>query len=163
MNAIFSPCGLYRYRLERDLGRAGPTAAMIGVNPSIANDDRNDQTIRKDIGFGERHGWGRLIKGNLFSLVSTDIKGLRRLETPRDPINDEHLAQIMRDADLVVACWAPPRKCPRHLQSRWRRVVAIAAEVGTTLHCIGTTSEGHPRHPLMTAYDTPLTVWEIPA
>ena len=163
MNAIFSPCGLYRYRLERDLGRPGLTVAMIGVNPSIANDDRNDQTIRKDIGFGDRHAWGRLIKGNLFALVSTDIKGLRRLETGRDPINDDHLRQIMVDADLVVACWGPPSKVPSHLRPRWRTVAAISDAVGKPLHCLGTTKDGHPRHPLMTAYATPLTLWERPA
>lgn len=160
--AIFSPCGRFRYRLERDLGRPGPTVAMIGVNPSTATAEQNDATIRKDIGFGERLGWGRLIKGNLFSLVSTDIKGLRQLESPRDPENDGHLAQIMRDADLVVACWGPPEKAPPHLRRRWRRVVAIAGEVGKPLHCLGLTSAGHPRHPLMTPYSTPLTAWTPP-
>ncbi|SFS42482.1 DUF1643 domain-containing protein [Brevundimonas viscosa] len=162
MNAVFSPCGLYRYRLERDLGRAGPTVAMIGVNPSIANDDRNDQTIRKDIGFGERHGWGRLIKGNLFALVSTDIKGLRRLETGRDPVNDDHLRQIMADADIVVACWGPPAKVPSHLRGRWRTVAAISDAVGRPLHCLGITKDGHPRHTLTTGYAVPLTLWERP-
>ena len=162
MSAVFSECGRKRFRLERDLGREGPTVAMLGVNPSMAGAEANDATIRKDIGFGERLGWGRLIKGNLFALVSTDIKGLRVLTTGRDIENDAHLEQIMRDADIVVACWGPPEKVPAHLRNRWLRVVQIAAEIGKPLHCIGTTSGGHPRHPLMTPYSTPLTVWSPP-
>lgn len=52
MSAIISECGLYRVRLERDLGRAGPAVAILGVNPSTADATANDATIRKDIGFG---------------------------------------------------------------------------------------------------------------
>lgn len=162
MNAIFSPCGKHRYRLERDLGRDGPTVAIIGVNPSIANAERNDPTITKDIGFGARHGWGKLIKGNLFSLVSTDIKGLRALQTPRDTLNDAHLSLIFKEADLVVAAWGPASKVPPHLRSRWRAVVRLAADAGKELLCFGTAQDGQPRHTLMLAYDTPLTVWSPP-
>lgn len=34
MSAILSPCGLYRYRLERTVGMEGPVYAFFGVNPS---------------------------------------------------------------------------------------------------------------------------------
>ena len=34
MSAIVSPCGLYRYRLERTVGMAGPVYAFFGINPS---------------------------------------------------------------------------------------------------------------------------------
>lgn len=166
MSAIFSEGGeesaLFRYRLERDLGRDGPTVAVFGVNPSKAGVLVNDQTIRKDIGFGERHGWGRLIKGNKFALRSTDINGLRTAADPRGPENDAHLEQIMRDADLHVAAWGPLAKLPPHLRKRWRTVVAIADRVGCRLHCLGTVQDGQPRHPLTTGYDTPLTLWQRP-
>lgn len=161
-SAILSPCGTWRYRLERDLGRAGPSAAIYGVNPSIADATVNDHTIRKDMGFGERHGWGRLIKGNKFAFRSTDIKGLRTAPDPRGPENDAHLEQIMRDADVHIAAWGPLGKLPPHLRRRWRTVLSIAEHVGITFLCFGTAQDGQPRHTLMLAYDTPLVAWRPP-
>jgi len=162
MSAIFSDCGTWRYRLERDLGRQGPTVALLGVNPSTADAETNDQTIRKDIGFGDRHGWGRIIKGNLFGFCAKDITKLRSAPDPVGPDNDAHLRQIMRDADLVIACWGPKAKLPPTLRTRWYQVARIADEAGKALHCFGVAQDGHPRHTLMIAYATPLIEWKRP-
>ena len=164
MSAIFSPCRTWRYRLERDLGRTGPTVAILGVNPSTADEETNDQTIRKDIGFGQRLGWGRLIKGNMFAFRSTDIRGLRPLRN-QDAVgleNDDHLERIMRDADQVIAAWGPASKLPLGLRRRWRAVAEIADLVGKPLWCFGTAGDGQPLHTLMLAYDTPLVRWRRP-
>lgn len=163
MSAIFSDCGFYRYRLERDLGHDGPVAALFGVNPSKAGAEANDQTIRKDIGFAHRHGWGRIIKANKFAWIDTNVKGLRAARDPVGPENDAHLEQIMRDADVLVACWGPLAKLPSVLRRRWYKVARIADAVGKPLMCLGTANDGHPRHTLTLAYDTPLTEWKRPA
>jgi hypothetical protein len=162
MSAIISDCGLFRYRLERELGYSGPTVAILGVNPSTADATINDQTIRKDIGFGERLGWGRIIKGNEFAFRSTDVKGLRTARDPIGPENDAHLDQIMRDADLVIAAWGPLAKLPAALRGRWKDVVRMADRVGRKLHCFGVADDGQPRHTLMLSYATPLTEWQAP-
>jgi hypothetical protein len=162
VSAIFSLCRTWRYRLERDLERAGPSVALIGVNPSIAAEEVNDQTIRKDMGFGQRLGWGRIIKGNKFAFCSTDIKGLRTAPDPRGPDNDAHLEQIMRDADQVIACWGPLGKLPPQLRRRWRTVAALADRIDKPLWCFGTAQDGQPLHTLMLAYDTPLIPWKRP-
>jgi hypothetical protein len=161
-SAILSDDGVYRWRLERGLGRIGPTAALIGVNPSTADAAINDQTIRKDMGFGARLGWGRIIKGNKFGYRATDVTELRRAHDPIGPDNDAHLRQIMADADIVVACWGPLAKLPPHLRRRWYKVCRIADEVGRQLWCFGTAQDGQPRHTLMLAYDTPLMPWTRP-
>lgn len=162
MSAVFSPCRTWRYRLDRDLGRDGPTVAILGVNPSTADETTNDATIRKDIGFGARHGWGALIKGNLFAFRSTDIKGLRTAVDPRGPENDAYLRQMMVEASIVVAAWGPAAKLPPVLRKRWMTVVKMAADLHVPLYCFGTAQDGQPRHTLMLAYDTPLTVWKAP-
>jgi hypothetical protein len=162
-SAVLSSCGLYRYRLERDLGRDGPTVAILSVNPSTADATIDDQTIRKDMGFGERLGWGRIIKGNKFAWRATDVKALRTARDPIGPDNDAHLEQIMRDADLHIVAWGPLAKLPPPLRRRWRSVAAIGDVVGCRLMCWGTAQDGHPRHPLMLAYATPLIEWERPA
>ncbi len=161
-SAVISPCGLYRYRLERS-GLAGAGAiAWIMVNPSTADATADDATIRRVIGFTERLGGGWAIVGNKFAYRATDIKELRRVSDPRGPDNDQHLAEIMRSAPIVIAAWGPLAKLPDHLRKRWRTVCRIADEAGATLMCLGTAQDGQPRHPLMLASDTPLTPWERP-
>jgi len=45
--AIISPCGQFRYRLERDTSTCGGITAVIMVNPSTADATQDDATIRK--------------------------------------------------------------------------------------------------------------------
>lgn len=160
--AIFSECGTWRYRLERRIADHGVIAAIFGVNPSTAGAVIDDASSRKLIGFGRRLGWQAYILGNPFSFVSTDVNGLRASRDPIGPENDRHIEQIMRDADIHVAAWGALSKLPETLRGRWKEIVRIADRVGCELHCIGTNADGHPRHPLMTAYDTPLTKWSVP-
>ncbi|MDV2988532.1 UNVERIFIED_CONTAM: DUF1643 domain-containing protein [Methylobacteriaceae bacterium AG10] len=164
MSAILSPCGLYRYRLERDLGGllAGPTLAWIMVNPSTADAETDDATIRKVIGFSQRLGAGRLIVGNLFAFRATDIKALR---TAADPVGldaDRHLRAIFEAAVRIIVAWGPVAKVPPHLRTRWRRPVEFAHALGRELMCLGTAQDGHPLHPLMLGYDRPLVPWSPP-
>lgn len=159
--AVLSDCGLYRYTLERHLG-AGPKALILGVNPSTADAEIDDHTIRKDMGFARKHGWGRVLKGNLFAYRSTDIKGLRGVPDPNGPYNDYYLHAMMREADIVVAAWGPTSKLPPDLRYRWREVVGIAARAGKPLMCFGTAKDGQPLHTLMLSYALPLIPWSPP-
>jgi hypothetical protein len=162
MSAVISSCGHYRYRLERDVGPSGPAVAILGVNPSTADAVIDDPTIRKDVGFGKRLGWSRIIKGNKFAFRSTNVKTLRLLDDPVGPLNDDHLARIMLEADIVVAAWGPLAKLPKPLRERWRDVVSMASRLGKQLQCFGTAMDGQPRHTLMIAYDTPMREWQVP-
>lgn len=158
MSAILSPCEFHRYRLDRLLGD-GPSVALIGVNPATADARINDQTIRKDMGFARLHGWGRIIKANKFSYRAKDVRELARCAEPNGPEADAYLRAILAEADQVVACWGPLSKLPRPLRQRWLAVLAMAREAGKPLWCFGTAQDGQPRHTLMLAYETPLTIW----
>ena len=159
-SAILSQCETWRYRLERTLNSSsGPVAAIIGVNPSTADAKVDDQTIRKDIGFGRRLGWSRIIKGNLFAYRATDVRKLKDVVDPIGPDNDMHLEQIFRDADVLIAAWGPKAKLPRRLQPRYLEIIRIADRVAKPLLCFGRSGDGMPRHTLMLPYATPLEVW----
>mgnify|MGYP000368458646 CR=1 FL=1 len=163
MSAVFSECGQYRLRLDREVDLfGGPTAALIGVNPSKANGTENDATIRKDIGFAKRFGWSHIIKGNEFAWCATDVRELAYVDDPVGSENDAYLRQIMAEADIIVPCWGPLAKVPKRFRSRWLEVVGIADELSKPLWCIGTVADGQPRHTLMTPYTTPLTEWKRP-
>ena len=89
MSAVISDCGQYRYRLERNTVGGGATAVIM-VNPSTADATENDATIRKPIGFGQHHRWGRLLVGNLFAYRATDVRKVGRGFDPIGPDNDDH-------------------------------------------------------------------------
>lgn len=163
MSAVLSPCGAYRYRLDRDLGRTDPVALVIMVNPSTADATADDPTIRKLKGFGRVYGWGRLMVGNLFAYRSTDVRALRDTIDPVGKDNDMHLLHMMRQADVIVVAWGPVAKQPRPLRERYSRIMHLSRCAGKPLFSIGPTAkDGHPKHPLMLPYSLELQPWTDP-
>lgn len=158
-SAIISPCGLYRYRLERQSPGDGQTTVIM-VNPSTADATQDDATIRKLIGFGQRHQWGRIVVGNLFAYRATDVRDLQRVRDPIGPHNDTYLLDMLREADRVIVAWGPVTKQPKHLRDRYRRIEQMARMVSRELSSIGEPAKcGHPKHPLMLPYNSPILPW----
>lgn len=161
MSAIISPCGLYRYRLERDVQMAGIVVALFGVNPSTADATVNDATIRKDIGFAKVHGWRKIIKGNVFPFRATKVFELATCSNPLGTDNETYLRAIADEADLLVPCWGNQSKVPKALRHHFDRTLEILSKTGRPLMHFGLTDSGDPKHPLFLPYDTPLTNWNL--
>lgn len=163
MSAIISPCGLYRYRLDRPDVFGDFSTAVIMVNPSTADAVENDATIRKLIGFRNRYGWGNLIVGNLFAYRTKDVREFGRVSDPIGPDNDYHLRHILGAAQSVIVAWGPLSKQPKALRERWRAIAALAQPLGKPLLSIGPTAKcGHPCHPLMLSYELAPRSWTVP-
>lgn len=166
MSAVLSSCGTYRYRLERDISGgllAGRAVAFVMVNPSTADAETDDATIRKVKGFAARMGAGRVIVGNLFAFRATDINALKTAPDPVGPENDEHLKRILAEAGTCVVAWGALSKLPPHLRQRWIRLANMAAFLGVRLQCLGTAKDGHPLHPCMIGYERPVLAWKEPS
>lgn len=165
MSAIISPCGTYRYRLERVLpaGPGSPTVAVVMVNPSTADAEKDDATIRSLTRLGNYNGWGKLIVGNLFAYRATDVRELATAADPKGPDNGYRLAEIFLDADEVVFAWGSLGKLPPTLRNHWRDVDKLARSMHSLPLAIGKTcKDGHPGHPLFLPRDTPLYIWDAP-
>lgn len=162
MTAIISPCGAYRYRLERVIADQGRVASVIMVNPSTADATENDATIRKLIGFGQRLGWSKVIVGNLFAYRATDVNELAQCDDPGGPLNAGHLLRIMIDSEITIVAWGASGKLPPQLRQAWRSVVALARALNRPLQCWGRCNDGQPRHPVMLGYGEWLIEWEQP-
>lgn len=156
MSAIFSPCGTFRYRLEREVQPGGIVYAYFGVNGSTAGTVENDQTVRKWIGFTFRNGGQRFIVGNAFAFCSKDVRALVRAADPIGPDNDAHLAKIIQDADQLVPCWGSRDKLPSPLHSRLDWLSRLLLDSGKPIKGFGLTKSGDPLHPQMLGYSTPL-------
>ena len=75
--ATWSEDRKYRYSLIRRSGFVGDSMVLfIMLNPSTADEDNNDPTIRRCVGFANRWGYDWLYICNLSPLRSTDPKGM---------------------------------------------------------------------------------------
>lgn len=68
---MISDCGQYRYKLTRRWGDGEQKGLFIGLNPSIADAEIDDPTIRRCIGFSSRFGCDELVVVNLFAYRAT--------------------------------------------------------------------------------------------
>lgn len=138
--AVFSPCRRYRYLLWRVWRPGDKLVAFIGLNPSTADETANDPTVRRCIGFAERWGYGGLVMLNLFAFRATDPKVMKAEPEPVGPENDQAIWNAAMAVDQVIAAWGTHGE---H-QGRDKRVRGQLQN----LYCLGTTKDGHPRHPL---------------
>lgn len=161
MSAVLSPCGLYRYRLERDVQMEGKVFAFFGVNPSTADASTDDATVRKWIGFTKVNGGRRFIVGNVWPLRATDVKRLatapRWLDIERE--NTRHILAMVGEADVLVPCWGDRAKVPREMHNEIDALLSLLIGSGKPVMHFGLTKGGDPKHPLMLGYATPLTPW----
>lgn len=155
-DALIDPTGRYRYWLARgwqDPGAAdfGGIALWIMLNPSTADAQKDDPTIRRVVQFTKRWGYGRAVVANLFAFRATSP-----LDIPVDEAEaigagcNLYIRTLIRGARLVVAAWGSPAS-PRlsaMMRPRVALVRELAREAGVTLHAIGVTHAGAPKHPL---------------
>jgi hypothetical protein len=150
--AEISPCGRYRYRLERrwtpGLGLLLP---FIMLNPSTADGTVDDPTIRRCMGFALREGYHGIVVGNLYAFRATKPSDLRKAAFPFGPDNHQALSRIIAETDQFVCAWGA---------GTWEPLpAAVEAALRKKGMCLGRTSHGHPRHPLYVRADQPLEPW----
>lgn len=154
--AIMSDCGQYRYVLSRSWSSTGASMLVIGLNPSTADAEKDDPTIRRCVGFAKMSGCAILQMGNLFALRSTNPKALTTADDPIGYMNDYWLQKTAKLCRYVVAAWGANPLANRRI----REVLPLLN--GRPLLCWGVTKTGAPRHPLYLARDTKLMRWEPP-
>jgi hypothetical protein len=122
------------------------------LNPSTADADQDDPTIRKCIGFADRLGFGAIVVANLFAFRATDPANLRRAGYLVGPENDHAIAAAARDSNLTICAWgAHARGLARPGEAH-----AILRGIGVTPKALDLTADGIPRHPLMLRYSDAL-------
>lgn len=156
--AVFSRCRTWRYTLWRNLTpEAYPVINVIGLNPSTATELVDDPTIRRCIGFAKLMHCGRLVMTNIFAYRATDPKALLQMHRFAQGVeNDRYLLEQAQQAQIVVAAWGVHGS----FRGRGQEVLEMLVRNGVTVHCLGLTQEGYPRHPLYLAKNTPLEVWK---
>lgn len=156
--AVFSEDRTYRYVLHRRWGRASRIALFVMLNPSTADEDSDDPTIRKCMGFAERWGFEGLTVVNLFAFRTAYPRELRLEHDPIGPDNDKWI-QDLASSELatVIVAWG---RWGAEYERRVRDVVRLLGR-RRPVECIGTVAGGHPRHPLMAPYRSRRMLWSL--
>jgi len=158
-SAVFSDCGNYRYRLDRRWDMQRPPLAFGMLNPSTANEIKNDATIERCERRARQLGFGSLIVWNLFAYRTVSPKTLRAFPNPVGPENDNFIRDVMietsRRGGTIIAGWGSHGL----FQERYLYAAELAYQLHIDLYCLGITNSGQPRHPLYVSYESSATPW----
>lgn len=157
-DAFFSPCRVWRYWLRRVWDWTLPILCCVGLNPSKADEKKNDPTISRLIKFAKLWGYGGIVMLNLFGFRATQPDDMWKFQRAgNDPIGADNNNIIL---EQTVTTNAQGIVEPRTVLCAWGkfpmalgRDLAIYKALTTRntpnpLLCLGTSSGGYPKHPL---------------
>lgn len=149
----------YRFDLERDLSDVTitetSTLLFVMLNPSTADATTDDPTIRRCKGFASRHGYNRMLVGNLNPMRITHPSELRVVPYDVYTYNLNVVKRLAEQSDNVIVAWG--RHGHKYSDNAMCRTLA---EQFDRLNCLGTNYDGTPRHPLYVPHDAPLIEYD---
>ena len=78
---------------------------FIGLNPSTANEIKNDPTVSRMINLAKRLNYGSVTVCNLFGFRATFPEDLKKADDPVGKENNLWLQKEINSSDEVIACW----------------------------------------------------------
>ncbi len=184
--ATISACGNYRYRLWREwrlhplpakwdmwtddygapvLDGAGQqlgeplSCVFVMLNPSTADGDQDDPTIRRCVGFAKTWGYDRMEVVNLFAWRTTNPRDVLAMTGgDRDPVgrdNRSHVHRAVESAGMIVCAWGAHGT---HIGQDQTMLGWIEEHDGDP-HALKLTKHGQPCHPLYLPADLKPFAW----
>ena len=154
----------YRYIL----GTRGQNPLIcIGINPSTAEPDNLDNTLKSVQRIALAGGHDSFIMFNVYAQRATDPDTMERTCNPL--LHRENMAAFdyvlsLSDAPAVWAAWGAIIEKRDYLLDCLRDMIAIGEKRGARWFSAGPISKkGHPHHPLYLRKDAPLEPFDIDA
>lgn len=141
--------GNYRYLLGREWNTKNPQITFVMLNPSTADADKDDPTLRKCIKFADSWGYGSLEVVNLFAFRATKPCDMAQANDPIGSNNNFYLQTATERAELIILAWG----IHGSFLNRDKAVLDLISGK-QTLYCLGLTKAGHPLHPLWLSNST---------
>jgi hypothetical protein len=168
--ATTSGDGTCRYELTRypfdhaESPRPAGTVVFVMLNPSTADHELNDPTIRRCLGFARRERFHKMVVVNLFATICTTPADLAPEPAEHAEVNDEAVSEAFAYADVVIAAWGATVDGDVEAARRIERIRELTKGLYTgVLYRLGEpTKFGHPRHPLYLRADTELMEHVLP-
>jgi hypothetical protein len=150
--AHFSFDNKHRYALWRTWDESKGHVMFIGLNPSTADEKKDDPTVRRCICFAQDWGYGGIYMMNIFAYRTTYPVVLMAAYSPIGVYNDRFLVKYAKMSSMVIACWGGHG----HINNRGNQVKEILPK----LYHLGLTKYGQPKHPLYLKKDTIPILWK---
>jgi hypothetical protein len=144
--AKFSEDMKHRLMLWRVWDKTKPAVMFIGLNPSTANENTDDPTIRRIKSISYQLGYGGFFMMNLFTFISTDPKKLNIKEGNRLDA-DLYLKRIAKCCKTIVFAWGN-----FDVLGRDKEVI----EMFPGANALHINKNGSPKHPLYVKSNTQL-------
>ena len=155
--AVFSECRTWRYVLYRQWNGDGPWMCWVMLNPSTADEETDDATIRRCISRARGLGYGGILVCNLFAFRTAWTSEMMAAPDPVGPGNDVMILNAAWRSEIIVAAWGVHGA----YRNRAREVLDLLKATTPALWCLGTTKRGAPRHPLYVADAVELERFEV--
>ena len=107
------------------------------LNPSNADSNNDDPTIRRLISFSKKWGYGGFSVCNLYSYITSSPSTLYNTSNILGHKNESYVKKQIKNSDRVVYAWGTTETEPYWLK-----------KIVKTSYCIGINKNGTPRHPL---------------
>jgi hypothetical protein len=140
----FSKCRRYRYLLKRVWDDSKPLIVFAMLNPSTADEEKNDRTVARCIRFAQEWRFGGVIVVNLFAYRTPYPSEMRKVSDPIGAENDAFIKEACAGR-VVVAAWG---KVDPAEQPRADAVTEILKGIASELCCLKYTKTWQPWHPL---------------
>ncbi len=139
---------------------------VIGINPSTADKDKPDATMRRVMGFAERYGFDSFVMLNVYPLRATNPAAL-----PQECDAELHTANIREIVNIVSSRPGPSillayggninsrkylRPCLRDIVEAIKPYSPKYFQIGPVLN-----RDGSPKHPLMAPYSSAMIPCDI--
>tara|TARA_B100000674_G_scaffold479553_1_gene478098 strand:+ start:1722 stop:2183 length:462 start_codon:yes stop_codon:yes gene_type:complete len=125
-----------RFSLSRIWDQKKPKLLYIMLNPSIADDKRDDPTIKRLIFFTKKFRYGGFYVANLFTQITPYPKELN-MDNLSKKNNFKIINDLIKKSDSIVYAWGNLVSEPREL-----------LEIIDSPLCFGKNLNGTPKHPL---------------
>lgn len=143
----------YRYVLRRVWNASKPKIAFVGLNPSVASEHLDDNTVRKCINIARREGFGQIVMLNAYAYRSTDPSALKTFAAPEGELNDKYVLEECRTASKIVVAWGSHASDQRH-----STLINLLDDF--TLWCFAKNKDGKPKHPLYIPLNAQLILYK---
>lgn len=160
-SAIFSTSKKHRYLLSRIWNQEKGIICFIGLNPSTADENIDDPTIRRCIRFTDSWGYGGIYMLNIFAYRATKQKNMYEADGQIGIANDAYIKTYSKMSVLSIIAWGAEPNYSYDKMMFNLRVEKILPLIHNP-HYLALTKNGQPRHPLYLKKDLkPIELFKI--
>lgn len=152
----------YRYILGT---RGKKPLICIGINPSTAEPDHLDNTLKSVERIALGNGFDSFIMFNVYAQRATDPNAMERqcnMALHRENVKAFRYVLSISEKPAVWAAWGAVIEKRDYLSDCLRDLVEAGREYGAQWYCAGAiTKKGHPHHPLYLRKDEKIRPFDV--